>query len=136
MRRSASIIVTGSFALLAACGQEVRYRESVARDLLDPNSAQFRDTRVVDLYSDAGSRVRVYCGEINAKNGLGAYSGFRRFFYVADRTDSKEVERRWPGRLIYKKGDTLYAEGNAGVYRQYCELPAGKRTDDELWINE
>jgi hypothetical protein len=58
------------------------------------------------------------------------------FFYVVNRTDSEEVERRWPGRSIYKKGDTLYAEGNAGIYRQYCEISAGRRTDDELWTND
>lgn len=38
----------------------------------DPESATFRNLAT----TDAGT-----CGEINAKNGFGAYTGFQRFYY-------------------------------------------------------
>ena len=46
-------------------------QEVAARDLIDPSSAQFRDLKV---------RKDIVCGEINAKNRMGAYVGFKRFF--------------------------------------------------------
>ena len=46
-------------------------KEVAARELIDPSSAQFRDLKVRD---------DVVCGEINAKNRMGAYVGFKRFY--------------------------------------------------------
>jgi hypothetical protein len=43
-----------------------------ARPQDEPDSVQFRDTFV----SDGG----YWCGELNAKNGFGAYGGFERFY--------------------------------------------------------
>lgn len=42
--------------------------------LKDPESADFRD---VHFYSGGG--VPVACGEVNAKNGFGGFTGFERF---------------------------------------------------------
>ncbi|WP_304273996.1 hypothetical protein [Caulobacter segnis] len=57
---------------LASCSKSPEEAAKAhAADLLrDPSSAQFRNVRVT------GSHV---CGEINGKNGFGAYSGFVRF---------------------------------------------------------
>lgn len=48
-------------------------REGVARKLLDPGSAQFRDERLTPFNS-------ALCGQVNGKNTLGAYVGFKRFY--------------------------------------------------------
>lgn len=53
----------------------VEARAAVSRDLLDPASAQFRD-----LYVTQTGDARALCGEINAKNSYGAYTGFRPFY--------------------------------------------------------
>ena len=46
-------------------------REMLLQSLRDPSSAQFREERV---------RLTGYlCGQVNAKNGMGGYTGFRRF---------------------------------------------------------
>jgi len=129
------LLLFAAGALLASCDSGAEYQKAVARDFLDPASAQFRDTRVVNLFSDNGSRVRVYCGEVNAKNRLGAYTGFRRFFYVISRTDSDYVQQKWPSRAIYQPGEVLFAEGMPQIHHQYCEREPGRRTDDELWVN-
>ncbi|EHB5917547.1 hypothetical protein JXB84_001100 [Escherichia coli] len=56
-------------------------KSEVAANLKDPASAQFRNVKVSKM-SDAedGRVVAVVCGEINGKNGFGAYAGFHPFF--------------------------------------------------------
>jgi hypothetical protein len=61
--------------LLCACdsllgAQEDQAKRAVAESLIDPSSAQFRNLSV------QGSDV---CGEVNARNKMGAYVGFTRF---------------------------------------------------------
>lgn len=47
-------------------------KDAVAARMRDPSSVQFRDL------TGEGDTV---CGEVNAKNGFGAYVGFQRFVY-------------------------------------------------------
>jgi len=69
-RRSAA---TGILLALAACGSSAidSAREIAAHDLADPAAAQFREVK----------RASENCvvGELNAKNRMGAYTGFRPF---------------------------------------------------------
>lgn len=75
---SRKIAVLG-FLSLTACQyipgtDEHKMKEAeiiAAKDLIDPSSAQFRD---LEVNNDT------VCGEINAKNRMGAYVGFKRFF--------------------------------------------------------
>jgi len=48
--------------------------EKLKASLKDPSSAEFRNVRV----SHHGGRTHV-CGEVNAKNSFGGYTGFMRF---------------------------------------------------------
>jgi hypothetical protein len=49
----------------------------VPYDFFDPSSAKFRNLRkAATQYPD-----RTICGQVNAKNRLGAYVGFKPFFY-------------------------------------------------------
>ena len=57
-------------------------KEAAVRDLVDPESAQFRDIEVV-----AYNNGYVVCGEINGKNRMGGYVGFRPF--VAGLSDAR-----------------------------------------------
>ena len=52
---------------IAEAQKAVRYR------LNDPDAGQFRNDRVIG---------RMVCGEVNAKNRLGAYTGFRPYAYI------------------------------------------------------
>lgn len=58
------------------------------KTLKDPESAQFRNVKVVKSESQGGAYNGGYvCGEFNAKNGFGAYTGFHRFYiHVGART--------------------------------------------------
>jgi hypothetical protein len=60
---------------LAACesSEEKELKEFVSSQFKDPQSTQFQK-----LVHGKG----VLCGEINAKNGFGAYVGFKKFVVV------------------------------------------------------
>lgn len=53
---------------------------AVAQRMRDPGSVQFRD---ITHRSLNGVDDYVVCGEVNAKNGFGAYAGFTRFIVIA-----------------------------------------------------
>ncbi|RXX51382.1 hypothetical protein DD604_03455 [Enterobacter cloacae] len=55
-------------------------KSEVAANLKDPASAQFRNVKVSKMTdAEDGRVVAVVCGEINGKNGFGAYAGFHPF---------------------------------------------------------
>lgn len=88
----AILLVSASALMLAGCGKsklELRaetLKNRVATTLNDPQSAQFRNIKLSELSADE----KFLCGEINAKNQLGGYVGFRPFAvsddfdYIAD----------------------------------------------------
>jgi hypothetical protein len=49
----------------------------VAAQLKDPQSAQFRNMK-------GSEKARMVCGEINAKNSMGGYIGFKNFMVAGD----------------------------------------------------
>jgi hypothetical protein len=62
------------------CGEELPVtvavsarREVIKKMMKDPDSAVFRNERLVD---------GKYCGEYNAKNSMGGMVGFRRFYFI------------------------------------------------------
>lgn len=65
-------------------------RGGLVRSLKDPQSAQFRSERL-------GKNSGYLCGELNAKNEMGGYVGFRRFI-ATSRGSAVEGEnlKSWP----------------------------------------
>lgn len=62
--------VNWSAAQIRAAG-----RRAVLDELRDPTSAQFRNVRRLDPING----TTTFCGEVNARNAFGGYSGFKRF---------------------------------------------------------
>lgn len=63
-----AVILLGLLAI-AGCDQTIRKaHDAVKENLFDPNSAEFRNDRVMD--------DGTVCGEVNAKNRMGGYVGF------------------------------------------------------------
>lgn len=60
---------------------------AIKNQLRDPGSAKFRN---VHFYSGGG--VPVTCGEVNAKNAFGGYTGFERFVAAADIISATESQ--------------------------------------------
>ncbi len=75
-------------------------KELAAYDLKDPDSAKFREIKINEF--NGGS---VICGQINAKNSYGAYTGFKRF-YASNRSAFVEMDetRGHPGAWAENSG--------------------------------
>ncbi|UUS61830.1 MULTISPECIES: hypothetical protein [unclassified Acinetobacter] len=75
--------------------QEIKFIEDKARvGLFDPEAAKFRN-------------IKGNCGEINAKNKVGGYIGYRRFIYDAD-FDTVSIEDEKDGLYNPKMMDILW----------------------------
>lgn len=68
-----SSLVAQAPAKIAAQAALARARQHVTSRLKDPDSAQFQDVTY-----DASNRVA--CGQVNAKNSFGGYTGFQQFW--------------------------------------------------------
>lgn len=68
-----SSLIAQAPAKIAGQAALARAREQVTSRLKDPGSAQFQDVTY-----DATSRVA--CGQVNAKNSFGGYTGFQQFW--------------------------------------------------------
>lgn len=55
-------------------------RKAVEQTLIDPQSAQFEDLKIVGTVEEG----RLVCGTINARNQVGGYAGRRPFVFVFD----------------------------------------------------
>lgn len=75
--------VVGMLSLLG-CGDrgERLVKNEVRAQLVDPDSAKFRNIRIFENGN--------YCGEVNAKNRMGGYSGFVEFSKTYERVELGE----------------------------------------------
>lgn len=68
------IAVVATLAALVALGPDAwrahKAKSAVAENLIDPDSAKFRNVEIIGSY---------VCGEVNGKNGFGAYAGYQKF---------------------------------------------------------
>ena len=55
-------------------------KAAVLEDLKDPESARLRNLFISNSPNLKGEMMQHLCGEINAKNAMGGYVGYRRFF--------------------------------------------------------
>lgn len=80
---------------------------AAAAQLRDPSSAQFRNMRVDSIF---------VCGEINGKNGYGAYDGFVRFYGTKD---SAHIDPGDGGPTFY--GEPIMRSSFERSYKAFCE---------------
>jgi hypothetical protein len=59
--------------VFSACDRAATAKERVSATMRDPSSTQFRNVVI--------GPTGAVCGEVNAKNGYGAYAGFTAFIY-------------------------------------------------------
>lgn len=74
------LIVTLLMCVLVPFGYRAhiigQMQQSLRHPLYDPDSAQFRNLRLRSGWTANGALL---CGEMNARNRLGGYSGFEKF---------------------------------------------------------
>lgn len=82
-------LVIGGLALALLVAGVAGYRQYIVSNLQervlarlnDPDSAKFRNIRLFSDWTPANSSL---CGEVNARNRLGGYVGYREFFLMGD----------------------------------------------------
>lgn len=85
------IIAVAALAL-ASCDRipgtdayKIKVSEKVVADgMYDPAAAQFRNAMMRTVPEVGGKISDAYCGEVNGKNQMGAYVGFRRVVVIGD----------------------------------------------------
>ncbi|TIM20775.1 MAG: hypothetical protein E5Y69_31580 [Mesorhizobium sp.] len=66
----------------ATDGEIAAILSALEADLLDAQTARFKDVCSRMSKNDKGAPVRVWCGMINAKNAYGAYVGYKPFMRI------------------------------------------------------
>lgn len=101
-----------SLIALAACGSKVKEAQEIAaHNLNDPASAQFRQV------TEAGDHC--VTGEINAKNRMGAYTGFREFIVDMRKREVAIVPDPPIGEA---RGDDVIADTRVAIFADDCGL--------------
>lgn len=62
-------------------------KRALTKDFKDPDGAKYRDLAV---YRELGGKDLYLCGEVNAKNSYGAFTGYTPFFSSRDHVRLKE----------------------------------------------
>jgi hypothetical protein len=66
----------------------LRAQQVMSEGMRDPDSVKFRN-----LFEGNGlSGRKTVCGEVNAKNGFGGYTGMKPFIYFADTNEATDVD--------------------------------------------
>lgn len=78
-------------------GQDLQ--RSLARDLLNPEGARFRNGQAYKVTRQDGSIETVVCIEMNAQNALGAYTGYQKQLVVPFRGENGP---NWQVRGFFK----------------------------------
>lgn len=71
--------IAASKSVVLSKQQVAQIKASVVQDFFDPDAANFRNIRAVDVTLADGQTFRRVCGEVNGKNRYGAYVGFEMF---------------------------------------------------------
>lgn len=102
-----------------ATSDEFDAKNVVASTLNDPESAKFRNIR-----STKWSVGNFVCGEINAKNKMGGYSGYEGFYYI-----NKKV-------VFYSGLNKEWIHTDSSNHTRSCLITIFKSTENEMpsWL--
>lgn len=86
------VLVLAAFGYRAFLIHEMR--KPILATMADPDSAQFRDER---YFGDWTGRNGILCGQVNAKNRMGGYVGYRWFTSTSERgaLESEDMRLRF-----------------------------------------
>ena len=54
-------------------------KTELTKSFLDPEAAKYRNLEVREWVGDKNIKYLELCGEVNAKNSMGAYTGYKKF---------------------------------------------------------
>lgn len=117
------VAVMASVILLTGCKPDADKaialgKQEISYTMHDPESAQFRELKFRDIKEKEGAVSGIVCGEVNAKNLMGAYVGYKHFFVVLEMTPKGMFSSGVTYKVITQKiADTDWRED---IYKAYC----------------
>jgi len=129
------ITLSLAFLVFSACqGPDYdRHRETVKDRLRDPDSASFRSEKVRTLWSKDGSRLTVYCAEVNANNLIGGKTGYKPLTLVVEAVNRAPNPANTVKNVWFKGRIFLNEEINPNYYLD-CIRPDSERANGKLFV--
>lgn len=123
MNRLIALIIIG--VSLAGCKPSEKKavelsEKEITINLKDPDSAKFRFVRLAKL-EDAIDKTTnsIVCGQINSKNGFGAYTGFNRFIVALNMTPKGYFSNSVTYKVVLSK---IFESDSESEYFDYTKL--------------
>lgn len=101
-----------------------RAKELVSQSLIDPQSVQYRNVKALS--------EGVVCGEVNAKNRLGGYAGFRPFVYNGEHLSGLTIDDREEVKFYCHDGANKRKAHLEDLLRFYSEN-CNRSGDQRIW---
>lgn len=96
-------------------------QKEVAADTKDPDSAKFRYLRFVQKDDMPDGTVNgLVCGQLNAKNGFGAYAGFSPFMLEIRMKSKGFFSSKVTYSILGKRIYTEYNQPDLASYQKAC----------------
>ncbi|XGI81747.1 hypothetical protein ACED16_08690 [Enterobacter hormaechei] len=96
-------------------------KKEISADVRDPDSVKFRYLRFIQTeQSPEGATVGYVCGQINGKNGFGAYEGFSPFIMKISMKPKGMFSTSVSYYVTDKKIYTRFSEPLPASYREKC----------------
>ena len=118
------VAIAALLIFLSACTEKSRVEGEVRAALKDPDAARFQEVEV------CSADKAIYTGEVNAKNGYGAYNGFNRFYFADGQTvfyddDDDGYDNEKYHRLAARCNGTPYVDPSDAASSAASEAAAG-----------
>lgn len=96
-------------------------QKEVAADTRDPDSAKFRYMRFVQQEETKDGEIKgLVCGQVNAKNGFGAYAGFSPFLVEINMVPKDTFSKGVTYSILKKEIYTGLGQSKPNDYDKLC----------------
>ena len=81
-----------------------KIKVSMSNNMIDPESAKYRDIKVYDTADRSGNPVWLITGQFDSKNRMGGYTGYQGFFVAVNQSTSLPVAMDFEGKNPLQAG--------------------------------
>lgn len=81
-----------------------KIKVSMSNNMIDPESAKYRDIKVYDTADRSGNPVWLFTGQFDSKNKMGGYTGYQGFFVAVNQSTSLPIAMDFEGKNPLQAG--------------------------------
>jgi hypothetical protein len=86
-------------------------KAELAAQLRDADSARYQNVGAYRYKVDSGPPIYLFCGEVNAKNAFGGYTGFQQFVAaptIAGTAEADNFDQAWAKFCTDRIGEAVF----------------------------